>query len=72
MKKNKVKIVGIKIDTKSDKYKDKIYYYKTDKQLKKGEVINVKMPTGGTATCTVANINKKGTNQKLKILDVEN
>ena len=26
MKKNKVKIVGIKIDTKSDKYKDKIYY----------------------------------------------
>lgn len=66
MKKNDIKIVGVKIDTKSVKYKDKIYYYKTNKKLKKGEVINVKMPTGGTATCTVSivNSNKKKTNLK--------
>ena len=69
MKKNKV--VGIKIGTKSEKYKDKIYYYKTDKDLTKGQVINVKMPTGGTATCTVSIENSKKKKANLKVLHIE-
>ena len=54
------KIVGIKIDTKSPHTKEKVYYYKTDKSLKRGEVINVKVNTGGTpkATVVVENSNK--------------
>lgn len=47
------KIVGIKIDTKSPHTKDKIYYYRTDKDLKRGEVINVKVDSGGTPKATV-------------------
>ena len=69
--KKKNKIVGIKIGTKSEKYKDKIYYYKTDKNLKKGEVIKAKMPTGGTATCTVSIENSKKKKYGLKVLDIE-
>lgn len=54
------KIVGIKIDTKSPNSKEKIYYYKTDKDLKRGEVINIKVDSGGTpkATVVVENSNK--------------
>ena len=47
------KIVGIKIDTKSPHTKEKVYYYKTDKSLKRGEVINVKVNSGGTPTNNV-------------------
>jgi len=54
------KIVGIKIDTKSSHTKEKIYYYKTDKNLKRGEVINIKVDSGGIpkATVVVENSNK--------------
>lgn len=65
------KIVGIKIDTKSPHTKEKVYYYKTDKSLKRGEVINVKVNTGGTpkATVVIENSNKRF-KRKLDKLDI--
>ena len=65
------KIVGIKIDTKSPHTKEKVYYYKTDKSLKRGEVINIKVNTGGTpkATVVIENSNKRF-KRKLDKLDI--
>lgn len=58
----KTHIVGIRIDTKSTSTKEKVYYYKTNKELKRGDRIRVKVPSGGTPKSTVAveNSNKKG------------
>lgn len=47
------KIVGVTIDTKSTKSKNKIYYYKTEKDLKYGETIDIKVKNGGTPVATV-------------------
>lgn len=47
------KIVGVTIDTKSPKTKDKIYYYETNENLKRGDNIDIKVPTGGTPCATV-------------------
>lgn len=59
---NKTKIVGIRIDTKSTSTKEKVYYYKTNKDFKRGDRLRVKVPSGGTpkSTVAVANSNKKG------------
>ena len=66
------KIVGVKIDTKSPNTKDKIYYYKTDKDFKRGDKIDIKVESGGTPTATIAigNSNKKFS-RKLKKLEVK-
>jgi hypothetical protein len=61
------KIIGVKIDSKSDKYKDKIYYYKTDNDnIKRGDVFRAEMKTGGTPNVYVAigDSNKKVSNLK--------
>lgn len=64
------KIVGVKIDTKSPHTKDKIYYYKTDKKFKRGEHIDIKVPSGGTPVATVVVGNsKKKFSKKLKDLE---
>ena len=66
------RVVGVKIGTKSPYTKDKIYYYKTDKVLKKGQVIDIKVETGGTPTATVVVQNsKKKFTQPLKKLEIE-
>lgn len=66
------RVVGVKIGTKSPHTKDKIYYYKTDKVLKKGQVIDIKVETGGTPTATVVVQNsKKKFTQPLKKLEIE-
>lgn len=67
------KVVGIKIDTKSPHTKDKIYYYKTEKDLKRGDVIDVKLENGGTpsATVIIENSQKKFSNP-LKKLETKN
>ncbi len=64
------KIIGIKIDTKSPKTKDKIYYYSTEKDFKRGDKINVKTESGGTpnAVVVVGNSQKK-ISHKLKKLE---
>lgn len=66
---NKTKIVGIKIDTKSTNTKDKVYYYKTNADLKRGDRIRVKVPSGGSPQSTVAiqNSNKEGNFKNLII-----
>ena len=61
------KIVGIKIDAKSNKYNDKIYYYETDNEdLKRGDVFRAEMPSGGTPKVyvSIADIKKKINNIK--------
>lgn len=63
-----MKTVGIKIDTRSTKYKDKIYYYKTDKKYKVGEHIRVQMPSGGTPESTVVVTNSKKKVKRIKKL----
>jgi len=66
------KVVGVKIGTKSPHTKDKIYYYKTDKSLKKGDVIDIKVETGGTPTATVVIQNsRKKFFQPLKELEID-
>ncbi len=47
------RVVGVTIDTKSTKTKGKIYYYKTDEDLKRGDNIDIKVPSGGTPCATV-------------------
>ena len=55
------RVVGVKIDTKSTNTKDKIYYYRTNVDLKRGEQIRVRVPSGGTpiSTVVVENSSKK-------------
>lgn len=64
------RVVGVKIDTKSKKTKDKVYYYKTNKKYKRGEVIDIRVESGGTPSATVVVGNsKKKINRKLKDLE---
>ena len=66
------KIVGVKIDTKSPHTKDKIYYYKTDKKFKRGEQVDIKVPSGGTpmATVVISNSKKKFSGRLKDLEDV--
>lgn len=64
------KIIGIKIDTKSDKYKDKVYYYKTDEDLKRGDTVNVSVPSGGKPDAIVViQDSQKKFNREIKKLN---
>ena len=66
------KIVGIKIDTKSPHTKDKIYYYNTEKDFKRGDIINVKVDSGGSPTATVViSDSKKKFSKPLKDLETK-
>ena len=71
--KKMTKIVGIKIDTKSPHTKEKVYYYKTEKDFKRGDVIDIKVESGGNpkAVVVVAD-SKKKFSRKLKKLETEN
>ena len=59
---NETRVVGIRIDTKSTSTKEKVYYYKTNKDFKRGDRLRVRVPSGGTpkSTVAIANSNKKG------------
>ena len=63
MKKND-RVVGVKIDTRSLHTKDKVYYYTTDSDYKRGEVINIKVESGGTPKATVVVSNSKDNKSK--------
>lgn len=66
------KIVGVKIDTKSPHTKEKIYYYKTNKNFKRGDKIDIKVESGGTPTATVVIGNsKKKFSKNIKELEVK-
>ena len=47
------KTVGLTIDTKSTKSRNKVYYYKTDKTLKPGQSLKIKVKSGGTPYATI-------------------
>ena len=63
----KTKVVGVRIDTKSTSTKEKVYYYKTNKDFKRGDRLRVRVPSGGSpkSTVAVANSNKKGNYKNL-------
>ena len=66
--KNKDKIIGVKFNTTSPKYKTKTYYYKTDKTVQKGQKITVPVDTNKRVDVVVSNPDYKGRiPKKLKI-----
>ena len=56
--KKKTKLVGIKFDYKTNDKNEKTYYYKTNKDLQKGDIVEVKAPTGGTPDVLVVDVKK--------------
>lgn len=58
--KNKDKIIGVKFNTTSPKYKTKTYYYKTDKSVQKGQKITVPVETNKRVDVVVSNPDYKG------------
>lgn len=66
---NKTHVVGIRIDTKSTSTKEKVYYYRTNADLKRGDRLRVRVPSGGTPKSTVAvqNSSKTGNIKNLII-----
>ena len=66
------KIVGVTIDTKSPHTKEKVYYYKTNRDLKKGEQLRIGVPSGGKPNATVVSTNaRKKFSGKIKNLEVK-
>ena len=63
-------VVGVRIDTKSKNTKKKVYYYKTTGDYKRGDVIRIRVPSGGTpkTTIVVENSTKK---QRYRIKDLK-
>lgn len=58
MKKDKV--IGVKFNTTSSKYKTKEYYYKTDKRVHEGQEITVEVERNKKVDVIVSNPNYKG------------
>lgn len=57
---DKDKIIGVKFNTTSPKYKTKEYYYKTDKRVVKGQKITVPVENNQKADVIVSNTNYNG------------
>lgn len=56
----KKKVIGVKFNTRSEKYKNKNYYYLTNKEVKKGDKIHVQTRNSTDASCIVSNNDYKG------------
>ncbi len=65
------KIVGVKIGTKSLKTQEKVYYYKTDNEYKRGDKITISVPSGGTPNAVVVIGDSKKKFNNIKKLDVK-
>ena len=64
------RVVGVTIDTKSKRTQDKVYYYRTNEELKDGQRIRVGVPSGGKPNATVVVEDSKRTHSvRLKELD---
>lgn len=64
------RIVGVTIATKSPKTENKIYYYRTNEDLKRGDNIDIKTPRGGTPCATVViQDSKKNFDKPIKPLE---
>lgn len=57
---NKDKIIGVKFNTTSPKYKTKTYYYKTNKVVKVGDEITVPVDTNKKVDVIVSCDNYNG------------
>ena len=53
-------IIGVKFNTKSQKYKNKEYYYKTNKETNNGEKIHVPTANSPKVSVVISNNNYKG------------
>ena len=53
-------VIGVMFNTKSIKYQNKEYYYKTNKETNKGEKIQVPTPNSPNTSAIVSNNNYKG------------
>lgn len=53
-------IIGVQFNTKSPKYKNKNYYYKTNKNVNVGDNIKVSTPNSKNVSVIVSNSNYKG------------
>ena len=56
----KNKIIGVKFNTTSTKYKTKTYYYKTDKNVHKGQKISVPVDRNKMVDVIVSKPHYKG------------
>ena len=65
------KIVGVKIGTKSLKTQEKVYYYKTDNEYKRGDKITISVPSGGTPNAVVVIGDSKKKFNNIKKLEVK-
>lgn len=65
------KIVGVKIGTKSLKTQEKVYYYKTDNEYKRGDKITISVPSGGTPDAVVVIGDSKKKFNNIKNLEVK-
>lgn len=67
----KKKIVGVKIDpTAGSPTNSKVYYYRTDEDLKIGDTFRAEMPTGGTPNVSVVE-KPRGRHPMKKIKDLK-
>lgn len=65
------KVVGVKIGTKSLKTQEKVYYYKTDNEYKRGDKITISVPSGGTPDAVVVIGDSKKKFNNIKKLEVK-
>ncbi len=65
------KVVGVKIGTKSLKTQEKVYYYKTDNEYKRGDKITISVPSGGTPNAVVVIGDSKKKFNNIKKLEVK-
>lgn len=65
--KKKTKLVGVKFNHKTNDKSEKVYYYKTNKDVKVGDMIEVNAPTGGKPKVLIVD-SKKEDGKKYKRL----
>ena len=66
--KKKTKLIGVQFDRKKYGKHEKVYYYKSNKDLKVGDTVEVKAPTGGKPDVIVVDIKENDNRRKYKRL----
>ena len=64
--KKKTKLVGVQFDHKTKSKSEKIYWYRTNKDYKVGDTIEVKAPTGGKPDVLIVSIKKNDNKRNYK------
>ena len=66
--KKKTKLIGVQFDRKTYGKHEKVYYYKSNKNIKVGDTVEVKAPTGGKPDVIVVDIKENDNRRKYKRL----